>query len=121
MPYVQDILKRADEARTRIKEISPEDARAWIELGAAIVDVREEKEFAAGKIPGAILVSLGPLETAIEAAVPDKSTPVLVYCAIGHRSAIGADVLQQLGYTSVASLGGGLKAYLESSEARKIA
>jgi len=121
MPHVQDILKRADEATIRIaKEIPPEDARVWIDLGALIIDVRDEQEFAAGRIPGAIRVGLDRLESSIEAVAPLKSMPVLLYCSLGFRSARAADALQRLGYASVASLAGGLKAYTEAFNAREI-
>jgi len=121
MQSFEDILRLANDARTRIREISPIDARERVESGAVLIDVREEKEFRAGSIPGAILVSRDVLETRITEVVPDKSTPIVAYCTIGHRSAIAADTLQQLGYVNVTSIEGGLNAYLASSSERKIA
>lgn len=121
MQNFNEILGLANDARTRIQEISPDEARVRASAGATLVDVREEKEFRAGNLAGAVLVSLGVLEKRIAEVVPDKSTPIVTYCTIGHRSAIAADILQKLGYLDVSSIGGGLKAYLASADARKIA
>jgi len=121
MQSVQDIVRLANEARTRIKEISPDESLALVSSGAILIDVREEKEFKAGSISGAIHISRGLLASHISHAVPDKSTPIVCFCAIGHRSAIAADTLQQLGYQHVKSMAGGLKSYLVSSSDRKSA
>jgi sulfur-carrier protein adenylyltransferase/sulfurtransferase len=89
-------------------EISEVDARAAAELeGAVWVDVREGDEWSEGHIPGAVHVSRGNLESRIETAVPDHSTPVVLYCAAGNRSAFAAKTLGELGYESVHSLVGG--------------
>lgn len=121
MSSVEDIPRLAAEARKRIQEIGPEEARRRIDEGSVLIDVREEKEFKAGNIFGSILVSRGGLESRIAQAVPDKSTPIVCYCAIGHRSAVAADTLQKLGYQNVASLAGGLKAWLSTASERKSA
>jgi len=121
MQNFDDILKLANEARTRIREVSPKEAQTLVAAGAALIDVRDEKEFRAAHIPGAALVSRESLEARIPDIVPDKSTPIVCYCTIGHRSAIAADILQKLGYLNVTSLEGGLKAYLAVSSERKIA
>ena len=121
MSTVEDIRLLADEARTRIREISPEEARGRVESGAILIDVREEKEFKAGNIPGSILISRGVLESRIAVAIPDKSTPIICYCAVGQRSAIAADTLQKLGYLNVVSMAGGLKSYLSYTSDRKSA
>jgi phage shock protein E len=118
---VEDIVRLANEARTRIKEISPDESRALADAGAILIDVREEKEFKAGSIAGAIHISRGQLAGRIAAAVPDPSTPIVCFCAVGHRSAIAADILQKLGYQHVTSLAGGLKVYLASPAQRKVA
>jgi phage shock protein E len=115
------LLKLANEARTRIREISPAEADSLVASGAVLIDVREESEFRAGHIGGATLLSRQVLESRIGAIVPDLATPVVVYCTVGHRSALAADSLQKLGYRTVASLQGGLNAYLAASSARKSA
>jgi molybdopterin/thiamine biosynthesis adenylyltransferase/rhodanese-related sulfurtransferase len=77
------------------------------ERGCVIVDVREREEWDEGHLPGAVHVPRGHLESRIERAAPDKSRPVLVYCASGNRSAFAAKTLEELGYDHVVSLAGG--------------
>ncbi len=74
-----------------------------------LIDVREVEEFAAGHIPGAKHVPKSYLETRIEAAVPDRDAQVVLYCQSGNRSAWAARTLiDDLGYTDVASMKGGI-------------
>jgi molybdopterin/thiamine biosynthesis adenylyltransferase/rhodanese-related sulfurtransferase len=94
-------------ARTK-DEISEIDARTAQQLEDAVwVDVREADEWQEGHLPGAIHVSRGNLESRIEAAVTDRSRPVVLYCAAGNRSAFAAKALGELGYENVYSLAGG--------------
>jgi molybdopterin/thiamine biosynthesis adenylyltransferase/rhodanese-related sulfurtransferase len=89
-------------------EISEVDARAAHGLeGAVWVDVREGDEWAEGHIPGAVHVPRGNLESRIEGAVPDRATPVVLYCAAGNRSVFAAKTLGELGYLDAHSLVGG--------------
>ena len=92
-------------------EIEEVDARRANELLAedsyAVVDVREQAEWDEGHLPGAVHVSRGNLESRIEQVVPDRSQPVLLYCASGNRSAFAARTLDELGYENVVSLAGG--------------
>jgi rhodanese-related sulfurtransferase len=78
-----------------------------------LVDVREESEFAAGRIPEAVHLGKGVIERDIEARVPDPHTPLVLYCGGGFRSALAADALQQMGYTNVVSMDGGWRAWTE--------
>jgi molybdopterin/thiamine biosynthesis adenylyltransferase/rhodanese-related sulfurtransferase len=74
-----------------------------------LIDVRETDEFAVGHVPGAKHIPRGFLESRIEGAVPDRSTPVVLYCASGNRSAYAARTLQEdLGYEHVQSMTGGI-------------
>jgi molybdopterin/thiamine biosynthesis adenylyltransferase/rhodanese-related sulfurtransferase len=94
--------------KTTKAEISEVDARGAQELeGAVWIDVREGDEWSEGHVPGAVHVPRGHLESRIEAAVPDRETPVVLYCAAGNRSAFAAKTLGALGYASVHSLVGG--------------
>jgi len=94
-------------ARTKA-EISEVDARRAQDLsGAAWIDIREADEWQEGHIPGAVHVPRGNLESRIEGVVADKTTPVVLYCASGNRSAFAAKTLAELGYDSPHSLVGG--------------
>ena len=89
-------------------EISELDARAAQDLeGARWIDVREADEWQEGHLPGAVHVPRGYLESRIEGVVPDKSQPVILYCAAANRSAFAAKTLEELGYEHVYSLAGG--------------
>lgn len=99
------------QVRAAIKEVSPEEADARRAEGAVFVDVREQNEWDAGYIPGAVHVPRGFLEQNIEAVVPDRAAPVILYCAGGTRSAYGAATLGQLGYTNVASMSRGFEGW----------
>jgi molybdopterin/thiamine biosynthesis adenylyltransferase/rhodanese-related sulfurtransferase len=110
----QQLIK---EVRSRIEEIDPSAVKEELELrdrngnaekAIALIDVREQHEYEAGHLPGAIHVPRGHLESRIENAVPDRERRVVLYCATGQRSALAADTLkQQLGYEDVASMNGG--------------
>jgi len=76
--------------------------------------VRERDEYEQGFIPGAVHIPRGNLESRIEAQVPDRATPVIIYCASGNRSALAADTMQQMGYQDVASLVGGWRDWVGS-------
>jgi molybdopterin/thiamine biosynthesis adenylyltransferase/rhodanese-related sulfurtransferase len=94
-------------ARTKA-EIAEVDARGAEELPDAVwVDIRETDEWQEGHIPGAVHVTRGFLESRIEGVVPNRETPVVLYCAAGNRSAFAAKTLEALGYASVYSLTGG--------------
>src|SRR5882724_11083639 len=73
----------------------------------ALIDVREPDEHAQGMIPGTLHIPRGFLELRIERNVPDRATPVVLYCASGTRSVLAARSLGELGYTNVSSLAGG--------------
>ncbi|MCI0487925.1 MAG: hypothetical protein L0229_15140, partial [Blastocatellia bacterium] len=74
---------------------------------ATFLDVREADEFEQGTIPGSVFIPRGNLEGSVEGKLPDKSAPVVVYCAGGTRSAFAAKTLAELGYSDVVSMAGG--------------
>ena len=95
--------------KSQIEEVDPAEVHELIDEGVAIVDVREAEELASGQIPGAKHVPRSYLETRIEGAVPDHSTPVILYCASGNRSAYAArTLLEDMGYENVRSMTGGI-------------
>jgi molybdopterin/thiamine biosynthesis adenylyltransferase len=94
--------------KSRIDEVDPAEVRDQVSNGAVVVDVREPEEWSAGHVPGAIHVPKSYLESRIEAAVPDRSAHVVLYCASGNRSAWAArTLLDDLGYEHVESMTGG--------------
>jgi molybdopterin/thiamine biosynthesis adenylyltransferase/rhodanese-related sulfurtransferase len=93
---------------TAIREISPPEAHERHRAGATLIDVREQVEWDAGHIPGALFIPLGQLGDEIAAAVPDKDTEIIMQCRSGARSGRGTDLLQQLGYTNVVNMAGGI-------------
>ena len=94
-----------------IREVSPADAKREQVAGAVLVDVRESDEVAQGYATGAMHVSLSVFEQSIQKALPDLNTPVLLICAAGVRSLAAAEYMQHLGYTNVASMAGGFRAW----------
>ena len=103
-----DLLR---EAKASIREADVAESRRLLAEGVTFIDVREDSEWEQGYIPGAIHISRSYLEQQIEAAVPDRSTPVLLYCAGGVRSAFGAQTLKDLGYADPISMSGGFQAW----------
>ncbi len=100
----RDLVARAKETITEIDAASLEAA---IKDGITLIDVREPSEHVAGAIAGSILIPRGVLESEITIRVPGRSTPIVLYCAAGNRSALAAGVLEEMGYGDVASLAGG--------------
>lgn len=96
--------------------MSIDDVRRMQAAGEAfhLVDVREQDEWRRGHLPGARLLGKGILERDIEAAIPDPGAAIVLYCGGGYRSALAADALRQMGYTGVASMWGGWRAWTEA-------
>ncbi len=108
----QSMLARA---RQEVREIQPSQAQDALQTQQAIaLDVREQEEWDGGHVPGAIHIPRGYLELRIEDAVPDKSTPLVVYCAGGVRSLLAAQTLQAMGYTNTTSVVGGYGRWSQS-------
>jgi sulfur-carrier protein adenylyltransferase/sulfurtransferase len=105
MPSFREMLAAT---KAEIREVDTAEAdEARTRPGAVVLDVREPEEYEQGAIPGALHIPRGTLEGAVEGRIPDKSTPVLIHCASGVRSAFAAKTLTELGYTDVASVAGG--------------
>jgi rhodanese-related sulfurtransferase len=113
MPTYKTGQQLLDEARARVKEISAREAIALRREDSRVVflDVREQPEVNLGKIPGAVHLARGSMETKIEALIP-RTERVIIYCANGNRSAFAADTLQEMGYLDVASMAGGFRDWL---------
>ena len=104
----EDLVK---EARARIQEIAPEDLLQKLRRSEAVIllDVREGEEYARGHLPGALLIPRGVLEGQAPQMIRNPGAEVIAYCGSGMRSALAADVMQEMGFTNVRSLAGGFR------------
>ena len=109
-------LKLVNEARARVRETTVDEVHARRTRGDTsflLIDVREESEWAAGHISGAMHLGKGIIERDIESLVPDHEREIILYCGGGFRSALAADALQQMGFRRVVSMDGGWRAWKE--------
>jgi rhodanese-related sulfurtransferase len=108
-------LELLEEARKRIKEVTPQQVLDMQQRGDAItlLDVRDLQEVNLGKIPGTLHISRGNLETRVEAQIP-RTAQVIIYCASGRRSVFAADTMQTMGYDNVASMATGFRGWCEA-------
>ena len=108
-------LKIVEDTRKRIREVTIDDVKAKLDRKEKflLIDVREESEYAADHLPGAVHLGKGIIERDVEARVPDQNTPLVLYCGGGFRSALAADNLQKMGYTQVLSMDGGIRGWRE--------
>jgi phage shock protein E len=106
--------KLAIDAKTRIQEISAEDAAKRQSTGALLIDVRETEDFEKEHAKGAVHLSKGVVEMKIEQEAPDTAVEIICYCGGGSRSALVADNLDKMGYENVRSMIGGFKAWKEA-------
>ena len=116
MEHSPEFLKIVNDSKSRIRQI---DIAGYLKMRNegtphVLIDIREESEFAAGHVAGAMYIGKGVIERDIERKVPDPNTTLVLYCGGGFRSALSADTLQQMGYKNVISLDGGWRA-LQSS------
>lgn len=103
------------EAKSAIKEVTALEVQEQLARGETLVlvDIREQNEWNLGHAAPAIYIGRGVLESQIESRVP-RDTPVILYCASGNRSALAARVLEEMGYTNVASMAGGFRDWVAS-------
>jgi molybdopterin/thiamine biosynthesis adenylyltransferase/rhodanese-related sulfurtransferase len=106
MASYRDLLQQV---KTEIDEVDVPRAREILDGPdrPLLVDVRELDEWTEGRIPGAVHIPRGFLESRIEQAAPDRAQSILLYCAGGARSAFAAKSLGELGYENVTTLAGG--------------
>ena len=116
MDHSPGFLKLVADAKTRVREISIEQARAWLLQNPKIVllDVREDSEWSAGHAAEAVHLGKGVLERDLEKMFPDVNTEIIMYCGGGFRSTLTCDTAQKMGYRSVHSLIGGYKAMVNT-------
>jgi rhodanese-related sulfurtransferase len=109
MKHNPGFLKLVEAARARVKTCTVAEAKARLDRGEVthFIDVREDHEFGNDHAKGARHVGKGIIER-------DKRASMVLYCGGGYRSALAADALQQMGYTNVTSMDGGIKAWREA-------
>ncbi len=107
-------LKLVESVMPRVKEVTAFEASQQAQRpGVILLDVREEKEWIDGHVPGAIHLSRGTVERDIELRVPKLDTPIICYCGGGFRSALAVDNLQKMGYRNVTSMASGFRGWKE--------
>ena len=114
MKHNEGFLSVVADAKGRVQEIDLATYQAGINEPHVLVDVREESEWAAGHVAGAIHLSKGIIERDVETQIPDKSTKIVLYCGGGFRSALVADNLRKMGYTRPITLDGGWRVLKDS-------
>jgi len=102
-----------DDARKDVKEISVQETSNLLQNNGKhlLLDVREKDEYREGHLEGAVSLPRGFLEIKVETTVPEKSTPIIAYCAGGTRSLLAAKQLKEMGYQNVVSMSGGYGAW----------
>ncbi|HEV7839749.1 MAG TPA: rhodanese-like domain-containing protein [Gemmatimonadaceae bacterium] len=112
MKHSPGFLKLVDDAKSRVREVTVAETQQKLESGKVLlIDVREESEWEAGHARGALHMGKGVIERDIEGRVPNKNAELILYCGGGFRSALSVDSLQRMGYTNVASMAGGWRAW----------
>jgi rhodanese-related sulfurtransferase len=110
-------------AKGQVENLGPDEVAREVEGGALLVDIREPSEAEQnGAIEGAVSAPRGMLEFYADPTSPyhreefDPGRRIVLHCASGGRSALAAATLQEMGYSNVAHLDGGLKAWKEAGK-----
>lgn len=114
--HSEAFLALVNDSKSRVKEVTVAQTleRLQANPSAVLIDTREDSEWEAGHAAQAKHLGKGIIERDIDAAVPDHSTELILYCGGGFRSALAGDALQKMGYTNVFSMAGGWRAWNES-------
>ena len=106
------------DAKSRIENLTPNQVQAEMAAGnVTLVDIRDAPELSSGTIAGSVHASRGMLEFYADPSSPyhkaelNPDNRVILHCASGGRSALAVLALRELGYTNVAHLDGGFKAW----------
>jgi rhodanese-related sulfurtransferase len=120
-------MQRVRDAKARVENLSVDDIPRELEAGALRVGLRESEERREhGAIPGAVHMPRGMLEFYADPTLPyhrPELTPdrrIILHCASGGRSALGADLLRDMGYANVAHLDCGLTAWKSAGRAVEV-
>jgi len=115
MSHTSDFLAYVNQAKKQIKELTCEEVQKDLSQGNEfyLVDTREDQEWDQGHIKSAIHIGKGVIERDISSKIPDKKAKIVLYCGGGFRSALAAKSLQEMGYTDVYSMDGGIREWKE--------
>jgi rhodanese-related sulfurtransferase len=107
----QDLI---DEAKQQIEEVTPEQVQEMQARNEDVVylDVREPNEWNLGRLPNAVHLPRGNLESKVESMI-DRAQKVVIYCARGNRSALAALTMKQMGYENVSSMARGVQGWAD--------
>ena len=116
MKHNPGFLRLVEQAKQGIKEQTVADVKAMVDRGEPfhLIDVREDREFAEDHARGARHLGKGVIERDIETIIPDKEAHIVLYCGGGYRSVLAGVALLQMGYSNVASMEGGIRAWREA-------
>jgi rhodanese-related sulfurtransferase len=116
MKHNPGFLKLVEEARQHIRECTIEQVKGKLDRHEPFefIDVREDNEYAQDHARGATHLGRGVLERDVETMIPNKQAEIALYCGGGYRSALAANSLRQMGYSNVASMTGGIKAWRDA-------
>ncbi len=114
-------IELVKQAKQQIENLTPAEVKKELEKGnVTLIDIRESEELKQnGSIPGSVHAPRGMLEFYADPSLPyhkqefNRDNRIILHCASGGRSALAAVTLQQMGYTNVAHLDGGIKAWKE--------
>jgi len=117
MQHQMEFLHLVEELRPAVKELTVNQVKDMMGTGEKfnLIDVREDYEWQHGSLPNAVHLSKGVIERDIESAIPDKETPIVLFCSGGFRSIVAAYNVQKMGYDKVYSMAGGLKGWMATS------
>ena len=112
----KSFTEKVNEAAKEVQEIDIFQLKHLLEskYNFSLVDIREDEEIKSGVIEDSIHIGRGVLDRDIEAHISDHSEEIVLYCARGVRSILGAKTLQDMGYQKVFSLKGGISEWVES-------
>lgn len=114
--HAPGFLKLVTEARKWIVETDVAAVKERMDRGEKInlIDVREDHEYAADHVPGAVHIGKGVIERDIEAQFPDTDAELILYCGGGYRSVLAAEALGRMGYKRIISMDGGIRGWREA-------
>lgn len=116
--HSEGFMKFVKQAQQNVTEITTEQLTKLQDEQANVmlVDVREDNEVSAsGTAPGAMHIGKGVIDRDLENKIPDKNTPIVMFCRGGYRSLIAAQQALDMGYTNVYSLEGGYIAWCQAN------